>query len=233
VQSKASFAVTVLNRIMPLSAAVSNPAGAQGLVEEVVGLPGGDLRVLRPGDSESLLTDEAFDHEELLPYWAELWSSSLALARILAVRPLAAVRTLELGCGLGLAAIAAARSGARVTATDWSAPAIELTARNATANGVELEALRCSWQSPEPLVARAPWPLVLASDVLYDRANIDLLLDLLQRLTDARAEVLITDPGRPPAEEFLERAKEQWRVESRPVPGTPAVSLHRLSVRAP
>jgi predicted nicotinamide N-methyase len=218
---------------MPASTAVSNAPGANGLVEEVVGLPGGDVRVLRPGDSESLLTDDAFEHEELLPYWAELWSSSLALARILAVRPLTGVRTLELGCGLGLAAIAAARSGARVTATDWSVPAIELTARNAEANGVELEARRCSWQSPEPLVARAPWPLVLASDVLYDRGNIDLLLALLPRLTDAGSEVLITDPGRPPAEAFLARAATLWRVESRPVPGTPAVSLHRLSVRAP
>src|SRR4051812_45772823 len=149
---------------MPPSATVSNASGAEGLVEEVVGLPGGDIRVLRPGDAESLLTDEAFEHEELPPYWAELWSSSLALARVLAVRPLAGVRALELGCGLGLAAIAAAQSGARVTATDWSAPAIELTARNAEANGVELEARRCSWQSSEPLVARAPWPLVLASD---------------------------------------------------------------------
>lgn len=218
---------------MPCSSAVSNPPGAPGLVEEVVGLPGGDLRVLRPGDAESLLTDEAFEHEELLPYWAELWSSSLALARILAVRPLTGVRTLELGCGLGLAAVAAARSGARVTATDWSSPAIELTARNAEANGVELEAERCSWQTPDPLVARAPWPLVLASDVLYDRANIDLLLDLLPRLTGPRSEVLITDPGRPPAEEFLERAGEGWRVDSRPVPGSPAVALHRLTVRAP
>ncbi len=33
-------------------------------------------------------------------------------------------------------------------------------------------------------MARGPWPLVLASDVLYDRANIGLLLDLLPRLTD-------------------------------------------------
>jgi predicted nicotinamide N-methyase len=205
--------------------------GVGDLVEEVVALPGGELRVMRPVDAEGLLTEEAFDHEELLPYWAELWSSSLALARVLAVRSLKGAPTLELGCGLGLVAVAAARAGGRVLATDWSAPAIELTRRNAEANGVELEAMRCSWQEPEPMVERAPWPLVVASDVLYDRANVPLLLHLLPQLTGPRSEVLIADPGRPPAEEFLERAAERWEVDSRPVPGSARVSVHRLSVR--
>ena len=42
--------------------------------------PGRDVTVMRPRDSEQLLSEEAFDHEELLPYWAELWPSSVALA---------------------------------------------------------------------------------------------------------------------------------------------------------
>ena len=50
------------------------------LVEEVVPLAGRDLRLLRPRDAEALLDEEAFEREEFLPYWAELWPSSLALA---------------------------------------------------------------------------------------------------------------------------------------------------------
>ncbi len=149
----------------------------------------------------------------------------------MAVRSLKGVRTLELGCGLGLVSIAAARSGARVTATDWSSAAIELAARNAEVNGVELETMCCSWQQPGPVVERAPWPLVLASDVLYDRANVGLLVGLLPRLTDERSEVLIADPGRPPAEEFLERAREHWRVQTRFAAGSPGVRLHLLRAR--
>ncbi len=204
---------------------------SQALAEECVGLPGGELRLLRPRDPESLLTEEAFTHEELLPYWAEVWSSSPALARALWVRSLCGAPTLELGCGLGLVAVAAARAGARVTATDWSAPAVELTARNAEANGVQLESLRCSWQEPGELVARSPWPLILASDVLYDRGNVDLLLGLLPRLVGPRSEVLIADPQRPPAEDFMVRARERWDVETRLSPGVPRVSLHRLTPR--
>jgi len=210
---------------------VASAGATEDLVEEVVALPGAELRLLRPRDPEALLSEAAFTHEELLPYWAELWSSSLALAREIAMRSLGGARTLELGCGLGLVSVAAARAGGRVTATDWSAPAVELTVRNAQANGVAIEALRCAWQSAGELVARAPWPLVLASDVLYDQANVDPLLELLPRLTDGRSSVLVADPGRPPAERFLAEARAGWSVASRRAPGRPAVTVHRLRRR--
>src|ERR671918_1330036 len=108
------------------------------LVEEVVPLRGRDLRLLRPRDSEALLDEDAFEHEEFLPYWAELWPSSLALARTVAARALRGARTLELGCGLGLPSIAAALAGGRVLATDWSPEAVAFTERNAAGHGARL-----------------------------------------------------------------------------------------------
>jgi predicted nicotinamide N-methyase len=55
---------------------------------------------------------------------------------------------------------------------------------------------------------------VLASDVLYERRNVDLLLELLPRLVDGRGEVLLADPGRPHAKIFLREAAPEWRVEA-------------------
>lgn len=179
------------------------------LVEEVVALDGRDLRLLRPRDSEVLLDEDAFEREEFLPYWAELWPSSLALARTIARRALRGARTLELGCGLGLPSIAAALAGGRVLATDWSAEAVAMTAANAERNGARLRTLVCSWTDPEPLLDQAPWDLVLASDLLYERRNADALLDLLPRLA---AEVLLADPGRRPAARFLEEAAGTWEI---------------------
>src|SRR3954451_8642651 len=97
---------------------------AADLVEEIVALDGMDVRLLRPRDSESLLDEHAFDAEEYLPYWAEMWPSSIALARTVAARGLGGRRVVELGCGLGLPSIVAALGGARVLATDWSADAV-------------------------------------------------------------------------------------------------------------
>ena len=71
-----------------------------------------------------MIDEAAFDEEEFLPYWAELWPSGLALARHVAARELRGLRVLELGCGLGLPALAAALRGADVLATDWAEDAI-------------------------------------------------------------------------------------------------------------
>jgi predicted nicotinamide N-methyase len=200
-------------------------------VSERIALPGGEVELTRPRDAEALLSEEAFDREEFLPYWAELWSSAVALAHDVSLRSLRGRRTLELGCGLGLPSIAAALAGGRVVASDWSPEAIAATAANAERNGVAVETLRCSWSAPAPLVERAPWDLVLASDVLYERPNADQLLRLLPRLVDERGRVLITDPGRPPAEEFLERAALDWNVASTASRRSPRVSIHRMRRR--
>jgi predicted nicotinamide N-methyase len=202
------------------------------LVEEVVGLRGRDLRVLRPRDSEALLDDDAFDHEEFLPYWAELWPSGVALARALAGRALGGRRVVELGCGLGLPAISAALAGGRVLATDWSADAVAMAAANAERNGAVLETLVCSWAAPAPLQARAPWDLVLASDVLYEARDVAPLLDLLPRLLTPRGEAWIADPGRAPAARFLDQAAGRFDIRTTADKTIPQGGVHRLRRRA-
>jgi predicted nicotinamide N-methyase len=199
------------------------------LVEETVALRDGELSVLRPRDAEALLDEEAFEHEEYLPYWAELWPSGQALARRVSARSLRGARVLELGCGLGLPSLAAALAGGRVLATDWSPDAIGLLEANAARNGARLETARAAWEAPAALVERAPWDLVLAADVLYERRNVPLLLDLLPRLD---AEVWLADPGRPPAPEFLAGAAAAFEVASAPDPRHGLVIHHTLRPRA-
>jgi len=195
------------------------------LVEEVIPLPGRELTLLRPRDSEVLLREEAFEHEELLPYWAELWPSGVALARALADRSLRGARTLELGCGLGAASIAAALAGGRVTATDWSAGAIVLTERNAARNGATLTTARCTFADAPRLAGKHAWDLILAADVLYERRNVPLLLDVLPRLVAPGGEILLADPGRPAAPDFLDAARARWEVRTTSDDG---VAVHRL-----
>jgi predicted nicotinamide N-methyase len=201
------------------------------LVEHVVALAGRDLRLLGPRDTDALLDEEAFEHEEFLPYWAELWPSGVALARVLARRPLTGRRVLELGCGLGLPAIAAALGGGRVLATDWSPEAVAMTAANAERNGAALATAVFRWDDP-PERLGPPWPLVLASDLLYEPRNVDLLLGLLPRVTAAGGEVWLADPGRSPAARFLDGASVEWRIDAVPHDGPGHVTVHRLRRRA-
>ncbi len=196
---------------------------ATDLVEEVIALRDGELTVRRPRDSEALIDEDAFAAEEFMPYWAELWPSGLALARRLAGRALHGARIVELGCGLGLPSLVAARGGGRALATDWSQAALDLLEGNAAANGIVLATQRVDWNAPEELVQRAPFDLVLAADVLYERRNVALMLSLLPALAD---EVWLADPGRSFAEAFLEQAPRQFAVHTAREDG---VYIHRLT----
>jgi predicted nicotinamide N-methyase/predicted GNAT family acetyltransferase len=201
-------------------------------VEEVVSLAGRDVRILRPRDGDALLSEEAFEQEEFLPYWAELWPSARMLARRLAGRALRGARTLELGCGLGLPSIAAALAGGQVLATDWAPDAIAATTHNAARNGTAVETAIVSWQEPDAIVARAPWDLVLGADLLYERRNVGQLLELLPRLVDERGEVWLADPGRRAAEAFVAAVEPDWELGEQRDPEFPSVTLYRLRKRA-
>src|SRR5919206_689818 len=126
----------------------SSVAGVEAdLVEEVVPLRDRELVVRRPRDAEALLDEEAFEREELMPYWAELWPSGVALARAVSAAAIGGRRVLELGCGgLALPSIAAALGGARVLATDWSDEALSLAEANAERNGARFETLVYAWE---------------------------------------------------------------------------------------
>jgi predicted nicotinamide N-methyase len=179
------------------------------LVEEVVPIRGRDFSLMRPRDADALLSDEAFEHEEFLPYWAELWASGRALASVVCGRSLRGASVLELGCGLALPSIAAAAAGGRVTASDWAPDALSLVSSNALRNGVSVSVMELDWFAPPP---DPPFfDLVLAADVLYEPRNGAALLELLPDLT---REVWLADPGRPAAGRFFADAVREWEVRT-------------------
>jgi predicted nicotinamide N-methyase len=174
-------------------------------VEETLELAGRTLTLLRPPSAEELIDEAAFAHEEFLPYWAELWPSGVSLAEHVGGLDLRGTRVLELGAGLGLPSLAAALRGADVLATDWAEDAIALLEANAARNGIALHAEVVRWDEPERF--GSGWDIVLAADVLYEQRNAEQLLVLLPQL-QAR-EILVAEPGRPFAKDFLAR----WDVE--------------------
>jgi predicted nicotinamide N-methyase len=214
------------------------PAGAASdLVEETFPLGGRTVRLLRPRSGDALLDEvlaEDDPADDRLPFWAELWPSGSALAAAVAGLDLTGRRVLELGCGLGLVSVAAAVTGADVLAADQSAEAIAFTAVNAERNGVAVRTVRCAFERPEPLLAGAPWDLVLAADVLYEPKTVPVLIDLLPQLGPA---VWLADPGRPREPEFLRAVDAAgWRRQSRvvtPEDALPRVRIHRLARVAP
>ncbi|MBI5446208.1 MAG: methyltransferase domain-containing protein, partial [Deltaproteobacteria bacterium] len=166
------------------------------------------FRVANPNELSDSLDAESFGEDERFPYWAELWPSSLALARLLARRGLPpGSEALELGCGMGLVGVTAAVLGARVTFTDFEADALAFAAANHALNlGALGSTMQVDWRAPpEGLTA----PLVLASDVLYERRFLEPFLATLRRVLGPGGTALVAEPGRRIAEGTVERLEAE------------------------
>lgn len=204
---------------------IEDPALGE-LVSQAVELPGGPVSVLQPVGSAEVPDSGPVKWAPIAPYWSVLWRSGVALARELDGRELRGLRVVELGCGLALPSLVAARGGASVLATDASAEALVLLERNAELNGIEIETARIDWAQPDELVERGPFDLVLAADVLYEAESIGALLSLMPRLA---SQAWLADPGRVETVAFLELAGQRWPVETL---DRGLVLLHRLQLSA-
>ncbi len=174
------------------------PIPGPGDLEARLGAFGGSLALRRPPlcpELELWLMSDAVDLEtgcralaegEAPPYWAFCWGSGQALARFLLDHPerVRGLRVLDLGTGSGIAAIAAARAGAReVFALDIDPTARAAAELNAAHNGVSLRTTG---------VAPADFDLLLAADVLYETGLRDWILVEARR----HAPCLLADPQR-------------------------------------
>ena len=186
-----------------------------------------ELRIRQPAESAGLPDDGGVEWAPLAPYWSVMWRSGVALAKELDGARVAGKRIVELGCGLGLPSLAAARAGARVLATDADPEAVALLEENARDNDIGLEAMAVDWRTADALVARRPFDLILAADVLYERSHADNLLELLPLLG---RKACVADPGRKHAELFLRRARRRWTIDTQ---RRGVVSLHWLTTREP
>lgn len=191
-------------------------------MSRTVELPGGEIHLLQPEESAELPDEGPVEWAPIAPYWSVLWRSGIALASELDGMPLSGQRVLELGCGLAVSSIAAARAGADVLATDACPEALALLERSARANGVQVETATVDWSAPREVLRRAPFDLVLGADVLYEEASVEVLRSLLPRLAP---EALLAHPSRPPANAFIQEAAARWTVESTQ---RDAIGIHRL-----
>jgi len=198
--------------------AVPDPRALRSLIEkryqclaEELTIAGTRFSLLRVADTNALLEtiDPAtFAEDERLPYWSEIWASSVHLAHWCLTFPgLREKRVLELGCGLGLAGIAAARAGATVVLSDYEQDALLFARYNAMQNisGTDPEVLLFDWRRPSP---GRKFDIVLGADILYDRQHFLPLLEAFGMLLSPGGIVVLTDPDRSTGDAFAALAPE-------------------------
>ena len=160
-----------------------------------VDVDGEEFSLVHPKDAEALIDEAAFNRDERLPYWADVWPASIALARRVRGLNGKGHSLLELGCGVGLVAAAALRAGFDVTATDYYDEALTFARMNGLSNaGREPHTMLLDWRHL-PMAIPA-FDVVAASDVLYERTLGALVARTIAMTLAENGRALISDPGR-------------------------------------
>ena len=125
-------------------------------------------------------------------------------------------RALELGCGLGVTAVAALQGDIRLVAADCFAEGLLFTRYNTLRNGPRApDTLLLDWRTVAGRAAclrAAPLDLLLAADVLYEEDDLAPLLDLAPRLVRPGGAFWLAEPGRRVSRAFVAEATARgWR----------------------
>ncbi len=219
------------------------------IVQEPV--PVGPLRVMftRVRDPETVLNelcDKIDRHERLtgqrihgdqlgLPYWAELWDSSIGVGQWLVAEsgqsavssrqfnaenatsspancpPLTAHSVLDLGCGMGLAGTVAAMLGADVTFADIESESLLFALLNGLSYNPRVRARRVDWQSDD---LEQRFDLIIGSDVLYERSQWGHLDAFFRRHLAKNGKIILGEPGRQTGDIWLDWiADKRWTLK--------------------
>jgi ETFB lysine methyltransferase len=172
---------------------------------------GRTFSILKPANADDLIREEDFVKDERLPYWADVWPSSIVLAGKLLSLDGKGKTALELGCGVGLSTLAATSAGFDVLSTDYYEDALDVTRANVFRNlGKSARTRLVDWRHVPSNLGR--FDLVFASDVLYEKEYAALLPVILNSVMGGGGMALIADPGRVAAPIFVDGCAESGLV---------------------
>jgi len=199
------------------------------LTEEIsVDLGNQEIKIKIIKNSEQLLT-ESIDQEET-PVWVELWPSSLALARWIWNGPSLTGRTvLELGAGLGLPGVVAAKKGAEVLQTDYAEDALEVIKETAELNKLSnIRTALADWRSFD---IQETFDHIIGSDILYHPGLNPFLKKIFQNNLNPGGKIVMADAGRKDSLAFVrELLLDGWQVLEEHIRVTQGPFDYRISV---
>jgi predicted nicotinamide N-methyase len=147
--------------------------------------------------------ESASNPDDDMPYWAEIWPSSIALSQYIAKSDrFRDKEILELGCGVGVPSLIAKAQGAKVTLSDFQEDALRIAELNWIVNFGELpRVMILDWRIPPPNFKKIE--TVIASDVVYDECLFQPVLNIIRHVLEEKGELFLSEPNRSVARKFF------------------------------
>ena len=155
---------------------------------------------------EKISRENEFSEDEI-PYWSELWPSSLLLGKFILTNPhkFKGKKCLDLGCGLGLVSMALKYSQAIVYSQDIIFESLIFLKKNFSTNKLPYPVcIKGDWRCP--CFKKHSLDIIVASDILYEkRFHIPVLKFIIYTLKKG-GTAYISTPKREGAFDFFNQA---------------------------
>jgi predicted nicotinamide N-methyase len=177
-----------------------------------VTINGQTLRLFTPASIDRFINPD--DMMTDFPLWAKLWEASGVLASYLTgIPPDPRETMLEIGCGLGMVGIAAARAGHRVTMTERNPDALNFARANALANDCpQLAIERLDWNAPQ---LNGRFDTIVGSETVYKTEDIDGLEAMFDRYLNPGGTIILSVEVRRTGVDFWDRMRGRYDVQAR------------------
>jgi predicted nicotinamide N-methyase len=153
---------------------------------------GGPIVIAERADISAAI-DDAVRTGGVTPYGVVLWDIAAVAAARLLQKPVRGLRVLDVGTGVGLVALAAARAGASVTAIDHDASALQLVESAAAHQQLQVRTAQADVHTLEP---PDDVDVVVFSDLLYEPPLAKTVARLSMKVAARGCRVVVADPGR-------------------------------------
>lgn len=187
---------------------VSLPPIKMNLPSQIQHFSFGDHHLQLCVPDENALKEKYIQHQQQglqppFPYWAKPWPASLALCNYLEDHSdiIKGKTVLELAAGLGLPSLLASAYASKVTCSDYQQPAINIVQQSIALNSIKnIECRLIDWSNyPSDLEA----DVVLLSDVNYEPAQFEVLIQLIKSLLNKGTIVILSTPQRMMGKPFI------------------------------
>lgn len=163
------------------------------------------------------LADNTKEGEKLeLPFWAKLWPSSLLLSYILLKLPEREnADLLEIGAGIGLCGLVAAKRGFKVVISDIDEDALIISRINILKNGLEDRAEIKKLDFTKDTLDKK-FSYIIGSEVLYRQEHYRPLVKFfLRHLKDTSSKVILAKDYHIKAKKFFKLAEDHFNIDQR------------------
>jgi len=180
--------------------------------------------IIFPKDIEILLnrvTENDFQKDEKLPYWASVWPSAIALAHFIDkdTTIYSHKKILEIGCGLGYTSLILSNKTPFSFSFDYDMEALEFSTANYLLNQNKIQFqphfFLMDWRNPS---IQTKFDYIVGSDILYEKRFFRPLKELLKNYLKKEGKIILSEPGRSISHDFLDEMKKNFLYQNTELP---------------